>query len=60
MVRDPALEGLVGRYLYGDLCYDAIRSATPTAPADDRREDGLPVASLVSFGEDACARLHTV
>lgn len=60
VVRDPSLEGLVGRYLYGDLCYDAIRSATPTAPGDDRREESLPVSSLVSLGEDACARLHTV
>ena len=60
VVRDPSLEGLVGRYLYGDLCYGAIRSVTPTAPADDRREDSLPVSSLVSLGEDACARLHTV
>ena len=60
VVRDPALESLAGRYLYGDFCYDAVRSLSPASPADDRREDTLRVSELASFGEDACGRLYTV
>ena len=61
VVRDPALEELVGRYLYGDLCRSPIRSAVlgPTA-SGDREEPALAAANLVSFGEDACARVYTV
>ncbi len=45
VVRDPALGGLVGRYLYGDHCNTTVRVATlaqPTASADG------PVAGLTS------------
>lgn len=60
VVRDPGLEDLYGRYLYGDLCYPSLRSFSPAAPAGDRAEAGLAVSSLVSLGEDACGRLYTV
>ena len=61
VVRDPGLEELSGRYLYGDLCQSPIRSAVlgPTA-SGDREERTLPTTNLVSFGEDACGRVYTV
>ena len=60
VVRDPGLQALSGRYLYGDLCYSTLRSFPPGAPGDDRQEAALGVTRLVSFGEDACGRLYTV
>jgi len=60
VVRDPGLQELNGRYVYGDLCYSSLRSFTPGAPGDDRQEAALGVTRLVSFGEDACGRLYTV
>ena len=58
VVRDPGLPTLSGRYLYGDLCVPAIRSAT--TDGDPGTATGLSVGSLVSFGQDACGRLYTV
>ena len=60
VVRDPGLEALHGRYLYGDLCYPSLRSFGASARAGDRAETALAVNSLVSLGEDACGRMHTV
>ena len=61
VARDPHLEDLRGRYVYGDFCRGPVRSAVlgPTA-GGDREEPGLVVSQLVSFGEDACGRLYTV
>jgi glucose/arabinose dehydrogenase len=54
VVRDPALPGLAGRYLYGDYCAGRLRSfkiAGGQATGDGSL--GLTVPSLSSFGEDA-------
>ena len=58
VVRDPGLPTLAGRYLYGDLCKEEIQSAA--ADGQPGTGTGLRVATLVSFGEDACGRLYTV
>ncbi len=61
VVRDPALADLRGRYVYGDLCNSALRSARlrpGTATGDGPL--GLRVSSLVSFGEDAQRRVYAV
>jgi hypothetical protein len=61
VVRDPALTGLTGRYIYGDNCEEALRSAVLATPtASDDRPTGHSVSGLTSFGEDACGRLYAV
>ena len=60
VVRDPSLTGLVGRYLYGDLCRNRLRSYAPGSPASDREEATLAVSQPAGFGEDACGRVHVV
>lgn len=65
VVRDPGLEELRGRYVYGDFCVGQIRSIDLSAPdpaATDRAEPELsvPEFSLFSFGEDACGRIYAV
>jgi Glucose / Sorbosone dehydrogenase len=60
VVRDPSLTGLYGRYLYGDLCTGQVRSFDPSKPAATDRSEGLAIANLNSFGEDACGRLYVV
>jgi glucose/arabinose dehydrogenase len=61
VVRDAALAGLAGRYLYGDLCDDRLWSTMLGVPdAQDDREAGLTVPSVYSFGEDACNRIYVV
>jgi hypothetical protein len=59
VVRDPGLPTLTGRYLYGDIAKTALRSVVlaPGGASGDREEAGLRVASLSSFGEDACGRI---
>jgi glucose/arabinose dehydrogenase len=62
VVRDPALTGLVGRYLYSDY-YDAeVRSLALNRAAPDDRTTGLTIASqqLGSFGQDADGHLYVV
>ncbi len=59
VVRDPGLPTLLGRYLYGDFCQPALRSADLTGGGGDA-PTGLSVPSLSSFGEDACGRLFVV
>jgi hypothetical protein len=59
VVRDPGLPTLAGRYLYGDFCAPALRSADLANPASDAAV-GLSVDSLSSFGEDACGRILVV
>jgi glucose/arabinose dehydrogenase len=60
VVRDPELESLYGRYLYGDFCAGQLRSFTAEAgePAADDRPLGLEVPQLSSFGEDASGHLY--
>ncbi|MEP6953305.1 MAG: PQQ-dependent sugar dehydrogenase [Solirubrobacteraceae bacterium] len=59
VVRDPGLPDLAGRYVYGDFCSAPLRSAAigPSGASDDKPV-GLSVASLSSFGEDACGRVY--
>jgi glucose/arabinose dehydrogenase len=63
VVRDKAVPGLYGRYVYGDYCKGQIRSATLSAgrAAGDRAVAGLAnVSGLDSFGEDARGRVYVV
>jgi glucose/arabinose dehydrogenase len=61
VVRDRALGGLYGRYVYGDLCDARLRSAVlrPGRARGDRRI-GVRVRSLSSFGEDGLGRVYAV
>jgi hypothetical protein len=60
VVRDPGLPTLAGRYLYGDIGQDELRSiALATGSASgDRAETTLKVPIPTSFGQDACGRLY--
>jgi glucose/arabinose dehydrogenase len=59
VLRDPALPLLAGRYVYGDYCTLPLWSIALGVPdAQDDRQTGLSVASLFSFGEDACGRVY--
>jgi hypothetical protein len=58
-VRDRALRGLAGRYVYGDLCDGTLRAARlePGRAIGDASL-GLRVGALSSFGEDARGRVY--
>jgi len=58
--RDPGVPGLLGRYVYGDLCVGEIRSFAPGQPFATDRSEGIDVLGLNSFGEDSCGRLYAV
>jgi hypothetical protein len=58
--RDPGVAELYGRYLYGDLCVNEIRSFAPSQPSTSDRSEGLQVSNLNSFGEDSCGRLYAI
>ena len=59
VVRDPQLNKLTGRYLYGDFCSGQIRSLKPRLPrARDVRREHVKVPLLSSFGEDAAGRIY--
>jgi glucose/arabinose dehydrogenase len=60
VVRDPELESLYGRYIYGDFCEGELRSfpAKPGQPARDDVALGVDVSALSSFGEDADGRIY--
>jgi glucose/arabinose dehydrogenase len=60
VVRDPALTGLVGRYLYADFFDGEIRSIALDFADPDDASTSLTVANLSSFGEDAAGRLYAV
>ena len=61
VVRDRALRGLYGRYVYGDVCRSQIRSVKLRRRSGRRdRATGLRVRQLVSFGEDARGRVYAV
>src|SRR5919204_3879138 len=59
VVRDPALTGVTGRYLYGDNCNSQLRSAALQRPTvTDDSDTGLNVSQLSSFGEDSCGHVY--
>jgi glucose/arabinose dehydrogenase len=61
VVRDTALSGLRGRYLFGDFCKQRIQSAKLSAgKAKSVHNTSLKVSSLASFGEDARRRVYAV
>lgn len=62
-VRDDALRGLRGRYLYADLCAGRLRSFRPRLRGNDARGDralGPRVSSPVAFGEDGDGHVYVV
>jgi glucose/arabinose dehydrogenase len=61
VVRDKALRGLYGRYLFGDFCRGRIESAK-LSPGRARsvRDTAMKVGGLSSFGEDARGRVYAV
>jgi hypothetical protein len=61
VVRDRALAGLRGRYLFGDFCKGRVESARLSGRrARDVRRTSLRVESLSSFGEDAQGRVYAI
>ncbi|HKF83389.1 MAG TPA: PQQ-dependent sugar dehydrogenase [Solirubrobacterales bacterium] len=58
--RDPGVTELYGRYIYGDLCVNKIRSFSPAQPLATDRSEGLQISNLNSFGEDSCGRLYAI
>jgi glucose/arabinose dehydrogenase len=59
VVRDRALGGLYGRYVYGDFCDGTIRSVRLRhEEATGNRKLGLTLPWLSSFGEDTRGRLY--
>jgi hypothetical protein len=59
VVRDPALPGLAGRYVFGDYCLGKIWSASLEQGQASAADLGLPgVPAISSFGEDACGRVY--
>ena len=62
VVRDRLLRGLRGRYVYGDLCEQRLRSVRLGTPRvrGDRAEPLRVPFPLVSFGEDGRGRLHAI
>lgn len=61
VVRDRALPGLYGQYLYGDLCKAEIQAARlRTGGAGARRGIGLSVKDLASFGQDSSGHVYAV
>ena len=61
VIRDRALRGLYGRYVYGDLCQSRLRlAALRSRGRSPKRVLGLRVPTVVSFGEDARGRVYAV
>jgi hypothetical protein len=58
VVRDKALKGWRGRYVYGDFCRGVIRTANLRAKKVRARDTKLKVESLSSFGEDGRGRVY--
>jgi glucose/arabinose dehydrogenase len=59
VVRDRALRGWEGRYLYGDFCNGDIRSVRLSrSRASGDATTGLDVPQLSSFGEDNAGRVY--
>ncbi len=63
VVRDRAVAGLFGRYVYGDFCKGELRSARLSGgkASGDQAIPGLKtISGLASFGEDAAGRIYVV
>lgn len=61
VVRDRALVGLYGRYLFGDLCHAEIEMASLRPGRSSAAHGiGLSVKDMGSFGEDAAGRVYAV
>jgi hypothetical protein len=60
VVRDPALTGLVGRYLYADYYDGEVRSLALSLAAPDDQTTGLTMDQLGSFGQDSAGHLYVV
>jgi glucose/arabinose dehydrogenase len=63
IVRDRAVPGLYGRYVYGDYCKGELRSARLSGgkAGGDQAILGLKtISGLASFGEDAAGRIYVV
>jgi glucose/arabinose dehydrogenase len=61
VVRDRALAGLRGRYVFGDFCKGRVESARLSrGRARGVRRTSLRVDSLSSFGEDAQGRVYAM
>lgn len=64
VVRDAALTGLTGRYLYGDLCRSDLRTLELAAPGGDPRPAGVstptPGDGPIGFGEDSRGCLYVM
>jgi glucose/arabinose dehydrogenase len=63
IVRDRAIPGLYGRYVYGDYCKGQLRSARLSGgkATGDQAIPGLPkISGLDSFGQDAAGRIYVV
>lgn len=64
VVRDPALAGLTGRYLYGDLCRSDLRTLNLGTPGADPQPAGVstptPGSGPLGFGEDARGCLYVM
>ncbi|MET0306750.1 MAG: PQQ-dependent sugar dehydrogenase [Solirubrobacterales bacterium] len=64
IVRDPALTGLTGRYLYGDFCRNDLRTLDLDAPGADPRPAGVSIPTSdggpLGFGEDASGCLYVM
>ncbi|MFA9272532.1 MAG: sorbosone dehydrogenase family protein, partial [Baekduiaceae bacterium] len=56
VVRDPDLTGLTGRFLFGDLCTQPLRTLDLSPAGPDPRVESLTTGGgndLIGFGEDA-------
>jgi glucose/arabinose dehydrogenase len=61
VIRDRALGGLYGTYVYGDFCEGRLRAATlRTGKATHRRYLGVRIPQLASFAEGASGRIYVV
>jgi hypothetical protein len=59
VIRDPALKGYAGRYVYGDYCVGEVRTIRlRDGGASGDRRAGPQVDELSSFGEDARGRVY--
>jgi glucose/arabinose dehydrogenase len=57
--RGPAIPNLYGAYLYGDFCSGFVRGIVLEGrKVTQRREFGISVSSLASFGEDQDGELY--
>jgi hypothetical protein len=60
VIRDPALRGVNGRYLFGDFCKQRIQAARLSAGHATVQNTSLKVNALSSFGEDSRGRVYAV